>query len=154
MEDLLRQTLPKTITFELDLEDNLNKIYADAGQCEQILMNLCINARDAMIESGRLILKTENVVIEDEFSNGESNIPSGKYVRLMAKDTGRGIPAAIQKQIFKPFITTKAEGKGTGLGLSMVHALVENHDGYIDFDSEIGKGSTFWVYFPISFYAV
>jgi signal transduction histidine kinase len=154
MEDFLHRTFPKTITIELDLEDNLNKIYADDGQCEQILMNLCINARDAMLESGRLILKTENFVVEDDVSDGDSKLPPSEYVRLMVKDTGRGIPAAIQAQIFEPFITTKAEGKGTGLGLSMVHALVKNHGGYIDFASEIGKGSTFWVYFPIFGHAV
>lgn len=149
VDRLLRRTMPLTIEIDRKLEDTLYHINADTGQCEQIVMNLCINAMDAMPEGGRLILKTENIILEKEDSTHERlDIPPGVYVRLTVSDTGRGMTTETLRRIFEPFFTTKGRGRGTGLGLSVVYSIVNNHHGYIDCQSRCAEGTKFQIYFP------
>jgi signal transduction histidine kinase/ActR/RegA family two-component response regulator len=146
VEKILRRTIPKMIDIELHLDENLKKAAVDAGQCEQILMNLCINARDAMPDGGKLTLKTENVRLEGNPEMVDINLPPGDYIRLTIADTGHGIPDDTLMHIYEPFFTTKE--KGTGLGLSMVWAIVQNYDGAIECKSDPGVGTTFRIYLP------
>ncbi|MGD9325676.1 MAG: response regulator [Desulfobacterales bacterium] len=148
VEKILQRTIPRMIDIELQLDDNLKNIAADAGQCEQILMNLCINAKDSMPEGGKLTLKTENVCLNGGPDSAHIDLPSGDYIRLTIADTGHGISEDTLTHIYKPFFTTKAKGKGTGLGLSMVHAIVQNYNGAIECNSNPGAGTTFRIYLP------
>lgn len=149
VERLLDRTMPQMIKIQRDLEDNLYCINADTGQCEQILLNLCLNAIDAMPEGGRLILKTENLILKKEhLALVRLDIPPGIYVRLTVADTGAGMPPETLKRIFEPFFTTKEKGRGTGLGLSVVYSIVNNHNGYIDCESKDLEGTKFQIYFP------
>ncbi|MGD1973195.1 MAG: response regulator [Desulfobacterales bacterium] len=148
VEKILQRTIPRMIDIELQLDDNLKNIAADAGQCEQILMNLCINAKDSMPEGGKLTLKTENVCLNGGPDSAHIDLPSGDYIRLTIADTGHGISEDTLTHIYKPFFTTKAKGKGTGLGLSMVHAIVQNYNGAIECSSNPGAGTTFRIYLP------
>ena len=135
---VLQQTLPKSIMIGSKMPADLWDVFGDPTQLHQVLMNLCINARDAMPEGGTLSINAENADIED----------TGIHVCIEIKDTGHGIPADIQNRIFEPFFTTKETGKGTGLGLSMVAAIVRNHAGFMEVESEVGKGTSFKIYFP------
>ncbi len=148
VEKLLRRTIPKMIDIELQLDDNLKNVAADAGHCEQILMNLCINAKDSMPEGGNLTLKTENVRLKGKPDTVHINLPPGDYIRLTIADTGHGISEDTLMHIYEPFFTTKEKGKGTGLGLSMVYAIVQNYDGAIECSSDPGAGTTFRIYLP------
>jgi signal transduction histidine kinase len=148
VEKILSRTIPRMIEIELQLDDNLKNVAADAGQCEQILMNLCINAKDSMPEGGRLTLKTENVRLNGGPESAHINLPPGDYIRLTIADTGHGISEDTLTHIYEPFFTTKEKGKGTGLGLSMASAIIQNYDGAIDCSSDPGAGTTFRVYFP------
>ena len=148
VEKILRRTIPRMIDIELQLEESLKNVAADAGQCEQILMNLCINAKDAMPEGGKLTLKTENVRLKGKPDTVHINLPPGDYVRLTIADTGHGISEDTLTHIYEPFFTTKEKGKGTGLGLSMVYAIVQNYDGAIGCSSDPGVGTTFRIYLP------
>lgn len=150
VQKLLRRTIPKMIEIELKLADDLKNISAHAGQCEQVLLNLCINAKDAMPEGGKLILKTENIHMSGNHSRTLQNLEPGDYVCLTVTDNGRGMPQKTLNHIYEPFFTTKAKGEGTGLGLSMVYAIVKNHGGDIKCESKIGKGTTFRIFFPDS----
>ena len=145
---LLEKTIPKMISIETDLDRNLHKILAEAFQIEQILMNLGLNARDAMPDGGRLFFTTENVSLNKTAAK-TCNLSSGEYVRVTVSDTGTGMKPSIVKHIFDPFFTTKEVGKGTGLGLSMVYGIVQNHHGAILCKSKSGKGATFTIYLPI-----
>jgi CheY-like chemotaxis protein len=145
---LIRQTFPKTIESSAALAPDLPLITADKNQIEQALLNLCVNARDAMPNGGRLIFRTEAVdaaVIEALGGAREE-----RYVCIEVSDTGAGIDEAIQKRIFEPFFTTKDMGQGTGLGLSVVYGIVQNHRGVIDVKSSAGCGASFRLYFPVS----
>ena len=148
VEKIMRRTIPRMIDIELQLDDNLKKVAADAGQCEQILMNLCINAKDSMPEGGKLTLKTENVRLEGKPDTAHIDLPPGDYIRLTIADTGHGISEDTLMHIYEPFFTTKGKGKGTGLGLSMVYAIVQNYDGAIECSSDPGAGTTFRIYIP------
>ncbi|MBM4341448.1 MAG: PAS domain S-box protein [Deltaproteobacteria bacterium] len=148
VEKLLRRTIPKMIEFELFLADDLRMINADPAQVEQVLMNLTVNAKDAMPEGGRLIFKTENIFIIEEFYKEHLWAKPGHYAQLTVSDTGHGMDGETIKHIFDPFYTTKGVGKGTGLGLAMVYGIVKSHEGYILCESEPGKGTTFRIYFP------
>ena len=147
IKNLLRRTIPKMIHIELHLADNLKRIKIDAGQIEQIIMNLGINARDAMPDGGKLILKTENVTLNNYQYNQFAPF-NHEYVLLTISDTGLGMSPEELDHIFEPFYTTKEPDKGTGLGLSMVYAIVKNHGGIIECSSKPGKGTTFKIYFP------
>jgi len=145
---VITDTFPKNIKINLDLEDNLNMVHGDVTQLGQILMNLTINARDAMPEGGVITIRTRNVAIGDVHIRQNVEIPPGKYVLLEVNDTGIGIDKEILPNIFDPFYTTKGMGKGTGIGLAVVFGVVKNHEGFIFCESEKYKGTSFFVYLP------
>ncbi|MCX6144303.1 MAG: PAS domain S-box protein, partial [Ignavibacteriales bacterium] len=144
---LLGETFPKTIIVRLQLEQNLPTIVADPNQLHQLLLNLCINARDAMPRGGMLSIRT-TFVGGETLSHHFPNVGAKTYIVLQVSDTGHGMDQATKRRIFEPFFTTKEKGKGTGLGLATVYGIVESHGGFVDVDSEVGVGSTFHVYFP------
>jgi PAS domain S-box-containing protein len=148
VRELLNRTVPKMIEIELFLDSNLAAIDADPTQIEQILMNLAINARDAMPEGGKLVIGTENVVLDEEYCNTHLEIAPGHYALLTVSDSGKGMDKLTLDHIFEPFYTTKGPGEGTGLGLAMVYGLVKQHRGYIACYSEPELGTTFKIYFP------
>ena len=136
------------IEVKTSLEKNVPTIRADRGQIEQVLMNLCLNARDAMPERGRLIVETGDVCLEEEDVRRNPDMRTGRYALLTISDTGVGMDEKTCARVFEPFFTTKGPDKGTGLGLAMVYGIVEQHGGFILVDSEPGKGTAFRVYFP------
>jgi signal transduction histidine kinase len=145
---LLRRTIPKMIEIQMDLSEDLAEINADPTQMEQILMNLCVNARDAMPDGGKVTLGTKNVTLDEEYCGIHSEAKPGNYVLLAVSDTGHGMDRATIDHMFEPFYTTKELGRGTGLGLAMVYGIVKQHGGYITCYSEVERGATFNVYFP------
>jgi len=147
--EMLGHTIPKMIAIELNLGKDSKIINADKTQIEQIIMNLAINARDAMPDGGKVIFETKNVSIDEGYMKTHLGAVPGNYVLLSASDTGRGIDKESVEHIFEPFYTTKERGKGTGLGLAMVYGIVKSHNGYIMCYSEEGEGTTFKIYFPV-----
>jgi two-component system, cell cycle sensor histidine kinase and response regulator CckA len=145
---LLERTIPRMIKIELHVTGNLHHVNADASQLEQILMNLAVNARDAMPDGGTLRIETKNVVLDEEICRSRPELTPGKYVLLQAADTGQGMDTTTLENIFDPFFTTKEVGKGTGLGLAMVYGIVKNHHGHISCFSKPGEGTTFEIYLP------
>ena len=145
---LLQRTIPKMIEIDLCLEEDLKLVDADPVQIEQVLMNLAVNARDAMPDGGRLFIRTSNVIRPEKHGSIPSLSPSREWVLLSVSDTGHGMDKETLEHIFEPFFSTKAPGKGTGLGLSMVHGIVKNHDGRITCRSTPGKGTSFRIYLP------
>jgi two-component system, cell cycle sensor histidine kinase and response regulator CckA len=142
IEQIVNQTFPKSITCNINLSENLSYVFGNATQLHQVLMNLVVNARDAMPHGGTLTITLENVILE------KNHPQPGSYVAISVKDTGIGIPPEIQERIFEQFFTTKDVGKGTGLGLSTALGIIKTHGGFVKLDSEIGKGSEFKVYLP------
>jgi len=147
---ILDESLPKNIQIEDESAAGIWPVNVDATQLHQALMNLCINARDAMPDGGRLILSAENVSIDEATAAQTPGAHEGRYVRLRVRDTGTGIAPEQQKRIFEPFYTTKALGKGTGLGLSTALGIVRNHGGFMRLDSHVGQGTTFDLFIPAS----
>jgi PAS domain S-box-containing protein len=145
---ILKETIGKKIHVVTKLDEGLWKIIGDLTQLHQVLMNLCINSRDAMPNGGVLTISCENSHVDENFARMLPEVAAGSYVILTVTDTGVGMPRDVIDKIFDPFFTTKDIGKGTGLGLSTVHAIVKAHGGFINVLSEVGKGSTFKVYFP------
>jgi two-component system, cell cycle sensor histidine kinase and response regulator CckA len=145
---LITQTFPKTIEFCPALEADLPPITADKNQIEQALLNLCVNARDAMSGGGRLSFKTQS--IEGTTLQGLGKTLDGRYVCIEVSDTGVGMDESIQKRVFEPFFTTKKMGQGTGLGLSVVYGIVKNHNGFINVESKPESGTSFRLYFPVA----
>lgn len=145
---ILRDTLPKSIGIRFFIPDNLWTVAADPTQIHQVLMNLCVNARDAMPVGGTLTLKAENVMIDEGYASMSPKAQTGRFVLIAVGDTGEGIPAENLDRIFEPFFTTKEIGKGTGLGLSTAVGIVDNHGGFINVYSEPGRGTRFDVYLP------
>ena len=146
---LLPRLLGEDIEVVLGLEEDLKNIYADRGQIEQALMNLAVNARDAMPRGGKLTIETQTVELDAQYSRMKAGeIAAGKYIMLAISDTGMGMSLEVQAQIFEPFFTTKEVGKGTGLGLASVYGTVRQSGGFIWVYSEPEKGSTFKLYFP------
>jgi two-component system, cell cycle sensor histidine kinase and response regulator CckA len=152
ISNILERTIPKMIRIQLDLEENIRKIKADPGQLEQIMMNLGVNARDAMPDGGALTFKTEEVILDDKYCAANPIYKTGIYALLSVSDTGCGMKQEVLEHIFEPFFTTKKKGKGTGLGLSMVYGIVKNHGGNITCTSAPGIGTTFKIYFPVAEY--
>jgi two-component system cell cycle sensor histidine kinase/response regulator CckA len=149
VQELIKRAIPKMIDIELHLqEQGLKVINADPAQMEQILMNLSVNARDAMPDGGKLVIETGNTILEEEFCKTHLGAVPGEYVLLTVSDTGQGMDKQTLEHIFEPFYTTKEIGRGTGLGLSMVYGIVKSHGGYIICDSNQGKGTTFRIYCP------
>lgn len=145
---ILRETLPKSIEINYEIPDNLWIISADATQMHQVLMNLCVNARDAMPEGGLISIKAENVFVDENYARMHIEAKAGRFVVITVSDTGPGMSAEIQSRIFEPFFTTKDMSKGTGLGLSTALTIVKSHGGFINVYSELHKGSQFSLYLP------
>ena len=147
---LLRHTIREDITINLDLGGPLPYIKGDAGQLEQVIMNLTLNAQDAMPDGGMLTIKTAEATLDEEFVTELGGIGIGVYVMLAVIDTGCGMDEETLEHLFEPFFTTKEKDRGTGLGLATVYGIVKQHDGSVRVMSEPGKGSTFEVYLPVS----
>ena len=148
IDSIIRDTFPKNISREVVFPDESWTISGDPTQIHQILLNLCVNARDAMPEGGKLSVTVENVTIDAQYASMNLNAKEGRYVCITVTDTGTGIPPGVIDRIFEPFFTTKEMGKGTGLGLSTVSAIVKSHNGFINVYSEPGRGTTFKVHLP------
>jgi PAS domain S-box-containing protein len=149
-EKMLRRLIGEDVKVISSLGNSLGRIIADPGQVEQVLMNLAINARDAMPEGGKIVIQTSDVEIDEAFVQLHPSIEAGRYVLLTVSDTGIGMDLETQSHIFEPFFSTKAPGHGTGLGLSTVFGIVEQSGASISVHSEPGKGAKFNVYFPRS----
>ena len=147
--DILRHTFDPRIEIAVELNDR-DRVSADATLLNQALMNLCLNARDAMPEGGRLSIRTETVTVATEAAATNPDARPGSFVRLTVEDTGSGMPAEVRARVFEPFFTTKPVGHGTGLGLAMVHGIVRQHHGWLACDSAPGRGTRFEVYLPVA----
>ena len=149
LEKMLRRLIGEDIELKTQLDSRLGSVKVDRGQIEQVIMNLVVNARDAMPSGGRLSIETKNVVLDEEQVRHRQPQRPGSYVLLAIADTGMGIDAETQARIFEPFFTTKQAGHGTGLGLSMVYGIVRQSGGHIWVDSQPGQGATFQIYLPV-----
>ncbi len=145
---ILNETFPKNIRIEHHFEPNLPTISGDPTQLHQILMNLCVNARDAMPSGGTLMIESRNILLDTHYAQIHPDAHPGQYVLITVSDTGVGIPLEYQDRIFDPFFTTKEQGKGTGLGLATVLGIVKSHGGFINVYSEPGKGTSFKIFLP------
>jgi PAS domain S-box-containing protein len=148
VEKLLRRLIGEDVKLVTRLDPALGSVRADPGQLEQVLMNLAVNARDAMPEGGTLTVETANTVLDAGFAAGNPGARSGEYAALTVADTGIGMSDEVRNHAFEPFFTTKEQGKGTGLGLATAYGIVKQSDGYITVASEPGRGTTFRIYFP------
>jgi signal transduction histidine kinase/ActR/RegA family two-component response regulator len=148
IEKMLRRVIGEDVELMVVGSEDLTTIKADPGLIEQILMNLAVNARDAMPEGGRLLIETSNLFLDKEYAGAHLSIKTGDHVMLAVTDTGMGMTAEVLSHIFEPFYTTKAQGKGTGLGLATVYGIVQQMEGSIWVYSEPGRGATFKIFFP------
>ncbi len=148
MEPMLQRLIGTDVRMAIELEDDVERIQADPGQIEQVLLNLVINARDAMPEGGPLLVRTEQIELPDDAAKHDVCAPAGRYAVLTVGDEGSGMDARTLAHAFEPFFTTKARGKGTGLGLSTVYGIVKQSRGAVDIHSLVGTGTTFRIYLP------
>jgi two-component system, cell cycle sensor histidine kinase and response regulator CckA len=149
LNKLLHHLIGEDIELITILAPDLVRIKANPGQIEQLLINLVINARDAMPKGGKLMIETRNIYIDDIPAQREGKAAINGFVRLSVTDTGIGMNETVKRRLFEPFYTTKAAGRGMGLGLAIIHRIIKQHGGYIEVDSEVGQGTTFTVYFPL-----
>jgi signal transduction histidine kinase len=145
---LLGRTLGPGIEVQGGTAPDLWPVRADPGQISQVLMNLCLNARDAMPEGGTMTVQADNAVFENPPPGAPAGARAGEFVRIQVKDTGQGIPVEVQQRIFEPFFTTKEHGRGTGLGLAVVFGIAQQHGGWVECTSEVGRGTCLTVYLP------
>ncbi len=150
VQNITDETFPEEIDVQVEVDDDLQQIVGDATQIQQVLMNLCVNARDAMPDGGTLTIQAENVTLDERDARMNIDAESGTYVCATVSDTGVGMPEEVIDKIFEPFFSTKPEGEGTGLGLSTAYSIVKGHDGFIDVRSEEGAGTTFRIFWPVS----
>jgi len=146
---ILFHLIKENIEIDLNLEDHLDDIYADSVQVEQIIINLCVNAQDAMPKGGRINISTKKLNINKKFTDKYPWAKIGSYIRLKISDNGIGIETNIINRIFEPFFTTKKKHKGTGMGLSTVYGIVKKHKGFMEVQSKVGSGSEFEIYLPV-----
>jgi two-component system, cell cycle sensor histidine kinase and response regulator CckA len=154
MQKIVKETFPKSIEFKTVLSEGLWPILGDATQIHQIILNLCVNARDAMPNGGQISVALKNVTLTEDEAKQHVGAKPVQYVLLAVTDTGTGIPPEIMDKIFEPFFTTKEIGKGTGLGLSTVISIIKSHGGFLDLQSQVGKGTSFNVHLPAAAEAV
>jgi CheY-like chemotaxis protein len=148
VSDMLRRTMGETIVFETVLAAGLWPTFVDANQLENAILNLAVNARDAMPNGGHLTIETANSYLDEAYARQFGDVTPGQYVLLSITDTGGGIPADLMRRVFEPFFTTKGHGQGSGLGLAMVHGFVKQSGGHIRIYSEINEGTTVKIYLP------
>ncbi|MBM7115851.1 response regulator [Archangium primigenium] len=153
MDEMLRRTLGESIEVETVISGGLWNTFADANQLENVILNLAINARDAMAGSGKLTIEVINAALDDHYAQAHPEVVAGQYVLVAISDTGSGMPPEVMERAFEPFFTTKPEGQGTGLGLSMVYGFVKQTGGHVKIYSELGNGTTLKIYLPRAFQA-
>ena len=146
--DMLRRTLGEHITLSTSLAREVWATRADPGQFQSAIVNMAVNARDAMVQGGKLVIETRNMVFDEQHIDSQSELQPGEYVQLSISDTGAGMPPDVRDRVFEPFFTTKEKGKGTGLGLAMVYGFVKQSGGHVTIYSEIGHGTTINLYLP------
>jgi PAS domain S-box-containing protein len=150
MAPLIKRTLGANLQFSIETTEKRLAAFADPSQTEAALLNLCLNARDAMPDGGRLNIATAMISLPDDQFRRQNDIPPGNYVEIKVSDTGTGIPPELRDRIFEPFFTTKGPGRGTGLGLSMVYGFIQQSHGWLDLSSEPGEGTVFTLYLPVA----
>ena len=146
--DFLRRSLGETVALDIFGADGLWQVEADPIQLEAAILNLAVNARDAMSEGGKLTITTSNALLDEDYCRHHDELVAGQYVRIAVSDTGTGMPKDILERVFEPFFTTKVAGQGTGLGLSQVYGFVKQSNGHIQIDSEPGEGTIVKIYLP------
>lgn len=147
---MLRRLIGEDVEFETSVDGAVDPVLADEGEIEQVLINLVVNARDAMPQGGRLRVEAANVLVHDELCAKHPSLPPGRFVQLTVSDSGMGMTTETMARAFEPFFTTKELGRGTGLGLATVYGIVKQCGGTITVESELGAGTTFFVYLPVA----